>query len=72
MTTSAPSHSALHSDLATLDRRIERALNSLRLTRAVSARLATRSNLAAEKRAEANLNALLEYRHAVGHRQGRG
>jgi hypothetical protein len=64
MTTSAPSHP----DLATLDRRIEQALHSLRLARAVSARLATRSNLAAEERAEENLNALLEYRHAAGRR----
>jgi hypothetical protein len=68
VTTSAPSRS----DFAALDRRIEQALHDLRGARATAARLATRSNLAAEERAEATLNALLEYRHAVGRRLGHG
>ena len=60
MTASAPTRA----DFATLDGQITRALSTLRLARTVSARGRTRGDLDAERRAEANLNALLDYRNA--------
>ena len=53
------------SDLSALDRHIGRALGALRAARAASARVCSHKNFQAEARAEADLNALLEYRHAA-------
>jgi hypothetical protein len=47
---------------------IVRALAELRVARRVCARTSDRQNLDLQTRAEANLNALLEYRHAAQHR----
>jgi thermostable 8-oxoguanine DNA glycosylase len=55
-------------DLAVLDQHIVRALVALRLARAASARADNRKNVEAEARAEANMNALLEFRHATRRR----
>lgn len=53
------------SDLSALDRHIARALVNLRAARVASARVSSQKNIQAETRAEADLNALLEYRHAA-------
>jgi hypothetical protein len=52
-------------DFASLDRRITQALTALRLVRGDSTQARTREGIAAEKRAEADLNALLDYRQAA-------
>ena len=65
MTTLAPS-----SDRFTvLDSLIVRALGELREARRACGRTGDRANLDLQVRAEANLNALLEYRHAAEHRE---
>jgi hypothetical protein len=64
MTAPAPTRT----DFTTLDRRITRALTALRLARSVSARANTREDVDAEKRAEENLNALLDFRRAAQQR----
>lgn len=65
MTTLAPS-----SDRFTvLDSLIVRALAELREARRACGRTGDRANLDLQVRAEANLNALLEYRHAAEHRE---
>jgi hypothetical protein len=50
-------------DFAVLDHLIVRALTELRSARRTSARIGNRRNLELETRAEANLNALLDYRY---------
>jgi hypothetical protein len=55
-------------DFTTLDEQITRALTTLRLARTRSAREKTTNDVYAEKRAEANLNTLLDYRHAAQQR----
>ena len=50
-------------DFTALDARITHALFALRLARVVTARGRTSEDREAENRAEANLNALLDYRH---------
>jgi hypothetical protein len=47
---------------------IARALDELRAARRACATMSDRQNLDRRTRAEANLNALLEYRHATQHR----
>ena len=64
MTTLAPSSDRF----AVLDMLIVRALDELRAARRVCARTSDRWILDRQTRAEANLNALLEYRHAAQHR----
>ena len=65
MTTLAP----LSDRFAVLDMLIVRALDELRAARRVCARTSDRRILDdRQTRAEANLNALLEYRHAAQHR----
>jgi len=64
MTTLAPSSDRF----AVLDVLIVRALDELRAARRVCARTSDRQNLDRQTRAEANLNALLEYRHATQYR----
>jgi len=64
MTTLAPPSDRF----AVLDTLIVRALAELRVARRVCARTSDRQNLDLQTRAEANLNALLEYRHAAQHR----
>ncbi|SEO55609.1 hypothetical protein [Trujillonella endophytica] len=56
---------SLTHDLAVLDDRITAALRALRLARAASAHGGDPGCLRVEARAEAALNALLEYRHSV-------
>jgi hypothetical protein len=51
-----------------LDSLIVRALAELRAARHACGRTSDRANLDLQTRAEANLNALLEYRHAAEHR----
>jgi hypothetical protein len=60
MTTLAPPSDRF----VTLDSLIVRALAELRAARRACARTSDRENLDVQVRAEANLNALLEYRHA--------
>jgi hypothetical protein len=62
MVTAAPTRT----DFTMLDAQIAHALFALRLARAVTARGRTSEDEDAERRAEANLNALLDFRH---HRQ---
>ncbi|MBB3084507.1 hypothetical protein [Geodermatophilus sabuli] len=64
MTTLAPPSDRF----AVLDVLIARALAELRDARLRCARTSDRQNLDHQTRAEANLNALLEYRHATQHR----
>jgi hypothetical protein len=64
MTAPAPTRT----DLTVLDQQIVRALVALRLARLASARTSSPRDLDAEARAEANLNTLLEYRHAARRR----
>jgi hypothetical protein len=64
MTTLAPSSDRF----AVLDGLIARALADLRSARRVCARTSDQENQELRVRAEAHLNALLEYRHAVRHR----
>ena len=64
MTVSAPPWDAF----TVLDQRIARALTALRLARATSTRTATPRDEAGAARAEANLNALLEYRYRAQQR----
>ena len=65
MTTLAPS-----SDRFTvLNSLIVRALAELREARRACGRTGDQANLDLQTRAEANLNALLEYRHAAEHRE---
>jgi hypothetical protein len=52
-------------NFASLDQRITQALTTLRLARADSARAQSREDIDAEKRAEAHLNALLDYRQSA-------
>jgi len=52
-----------------LDSLIVRALAELRAARRACGRTSDRANLDLQTRAEANLNALLEYRHAAEHRE---
>jgi hypothetical protein len=54
--------------LTSLDTRITQALTTLRLARRVRERAQTRDDVYAEQRAEANLNALLDYRYATQRR----
>ena len=54
--------------LTSLDTRITQALNTLRLARSVGGRAKTRDDVYAEERAEADLNALLDYRYAAQRR----
>jgi hypothetical protein len=61
MTAPAPTRT----NFAPLDQRITHALTTLRLARSMSGRAKTREDIDAEKRAEANLNALLDYRHVA-------
>jgi hypothetical protein len=53
-------------DFTELDRKIVRALAALRAARLASARGRTTRTEEIEIRAEANLNALLDYRHTAG------
>ena len=64
MTASAPTRTGL----TTLDTRITQALTALRLARSEGARAKTGENVYAEERAEANLNALLDYRFSAQRR----
>ncbi|MGY1707439.1 hypothetical protein ACI79C_22990 [Geodermatophilus sp. SYSU D00697] len=64
MTTLAPPSERF----AVLDGLIVRALGDLRAARRACARSNSREDLARRDRAEAELNALLEYRHAAQHR----
>jgi hypothetical protein len=64
MTTLAPPSDRF----AVLDVLIARALDELRAARRACATMSDRQNLDRRTRAEANLNALLEYRHATQHR----
>ena len=64
MTTLAPPSDRF----AVLDGLIVRALADLRLARRACARTNSREDLARRERAEADLNALLEYRSAALHR----
>lgn len=64
MTTLAPPSDRF----AVLDGLIVRALDELRAARRVCARTSDRRLMDRRTRAEANLNALLEYRHATQHR----
>jgi YD repeat-containing protein len=61
MTTSAPSRT----EYDKLDRLIEQALADLRTARVAFWRAKTSKNSVQQDRAEANLNALLEYRYAA-------
>jgi len=62
MATAAPTRT----DFTVLDAQITHALFALRLARVATARGRTQEDREAEKRAEANLDALLDHRH---HRQ---
>jgi hypothetical protein len=64
MTTLAPPSDRF----AVLDMFIVRALDELRAARRICAGTSDRQNPDCQTRAEANLNALLEYRHATQHR----
>ncbi|MGY1642661.1 hypothetical protein ACI782_16250 [Geodermatophilus sp. SYSU D00703] len=64
MTTLAPPSDGF----AVLDAQIVRALGELRAARLACTRTNSRFGLARQERAEADLNALLEYRHAARHR----
>jgi len=59
MATAAPTRT----DFTVLDTQITNALFALRLARVVTARGRTQEDRDAEKRAEANLDALLDHRH---------
>ena len=63
MTASLPTET----ELLALDQRITHALATLRLARVVRARRHSPADRDAEARAETELNALLDYRHAVVH-----
>jgi hypothetical protein len=56
------------SGVTRLDTRITEALATLRLARSLRARGRTREDVHAEERAESNLNALLDFRHAARRR----
>jgi hypothetical protein len=56
------------SSFAVLDQLIHDALGELRSARAAAGRKDNRTNLDLQARAEEHLNALLDYRHAAGHR----
>ena len=58
-----------HAEYAVLDRLIEQALADLRIARVAYRRAMSQQNLARLERAEEHLNALLDYRHAVRHRE---
>jgi hypothetical protein len=64
MTAPAPTRPGL----TTLDSRISQALAALRLARTARARSKTADRIRAEERAEADLNALLDYRYVVQER----
>jgi hypothetical protein len=64
MTTLAPPSDRF----AVLDMFIVRALDELRAARRICTRTSDRQNPDCQTRAEANLNALPEYRHATQHR----
>ena len=64
MTAPAPTRNGL----TTLDARITQALTTLRRVRSAGARVKTRDDVHAEERAEADLNALLDYRFAAQRR----
>ena len=55
-------------DFTVLDQRITRSLTALRSARAAATRAQTRTTTEALERAEANLDALLDYRHAAQQR----
>jgi hypothetical protein len=55
-------------DFTVLDQRITRSLMALRSARAASMRLPTRTTTEALEQAEANLDALLDYRYAAQQR----
>jgi hypothetical protein len=57
----------LHADFTELDRHITRALAALRRARVATVRSGSRDAVDTEERAEANLNALLEYRFTRQH-----
>jgi hypothetical protein len=61
MTTYTPTRT----DLSALDQQIVLALVTLRQARAATLGRSSPRNLAVETRAEANLNALLDYRHST-------
>jgi hypothetical protein len=65
MPTSAPPRTAY----AVLDQLIEQALADLRIARVASGRASSQQNVTQLERAEEHLNALLDYRHAVMHRE---
>jgi hypothetical protein len=65
MTASTPTRAGLTS----LDTRITQALSTLRLARSAGAKAKTCDDVHAEERAEANLNALLDYRYATQQRR---
>lgn len=63
-----PASALTGTDLTTLDTRITQALTTLRLARSAADRANTGDDVSAEERAEADLNALLDYRYAAQRR----
>jgi hypothetical protein len=63
-----PASAPTRTGLTTLDTRITQALATLRLARSEGARAKTRDDVDAEERAEADLNALLDYRYVAQRR----
>jgi hypothetical protein len=56
-------------EYAVIDRLIEQALADLRIARVTYWRAGSQQNFARLERAEEHLDALLDYRHAVRHRE---
>jgi hypothetical protein len=68
MTAPAPPQSDPLSDFTLLDGQIRKALDQLRAARIRASRVGNRENRDLQSRAEEQLNALLEYRHAARRR----